>query len=72
MQLTAVCGMKNLIRFVYNLRVVSCLQLPETLAVWLVSDFEVRTYQVKPNFDRMENLETCTATATNLIRATLL
>jgi len=41
------------------------LGLLPTLALWLVADFEALTYQVKPNFNKSENLETSTATAIN-------
>jgi hypothetical protein len=34
-------------------------------ALWLVADFEALTYQATPNFDKSENLETCTAKAIN-------
>jgi len=37
----------------------------QRLALWLVADFEELPYQVTPNFNKSENLETCTATAIN-------
>jgi hypothetical protein len=36
-----------------------------TLALWLVADLDVLSYQVTPNFDKSENLETGTSTAIN-------
>jgi hypothetical protein len=36
-----------------------------TMAVWLVADFGVRSYQVTLNFNRSNNFETGTATAIN-------
>ena len=36
-----------------------------TLAVWLVADFEVITYQDTMKLDKRENLETGTATPIN-------
>ena len=37
----------------------------QRLAVWLVADFEVISYQGTMNFDKMENLKTGTVTAIN-------
>jgi hypothetical protein len=37
----------------------------QTLALWLVADFEERNYQVILNFDKGEYIETGTATAIN-------
>ena len=36
-----------------------------TLVLWLVADFEALPYQVKPNFNKSENLETGTTRAIN-------
>jgi|WetSurMetagenome_2_1015567.scaffolds.fasta_scaffold95275_1 hypothetical protein len=36
-----------------------------TMALWLVADFEGLSYQVTPNFNKSENLETGTETAIN-------
>jgi hypothetical protein len=41
------------------------LPLLTTVALWLVADLDVLSYQVTPNFDKSENLETGTATAIN-------
>jgi hypothetical protein len=38
------------------------LKLRITVALWLVADFEALTYQVTPNFNKRDNLETATAT----------
>jgi hypothetical protein len=35
------------------------------MAVWFVADFEVISYQGTINFDKRENIETCTAPAIN-------
>jgi hypothetical protein len=39
-----------------------------TVALWLVADFEGFSYQVIPNFNKSENIETSTATAITIAR----